>query len=184
MVTIIQPKSVYVDNSNANTYTLTWKQETPTVEGYTVNQYAFEVLYRVKGNTSWSTTGKISSTATSYDLRKLHEYLGTDLDEIQYQLYVYYSGTYENDTYTYTDSSLKYSLVFNQGYSYTLKVFDGENTLEYPLFDNVNNSNIDITNINVDSSTKKLPLVPQDHPLGGGTHQYQWWREELCLKVC
>ena len=40
MVTITSPKSVYVDNTKANTYTLMWKN---TYSG----QYSFEVLYDI-----------------------------------------------------------------------------------------------------------------------------------------
>lgn len=161
MVTILTPKSVYVNNTDSSTYTLTW-----TNDSYT-GQYAFEILYKIKSDSTWLTTGKISSTVASYDLRNLHDLLGIDLDEIQYRLVVYYKTTDEIETKDFSDAAYIYSLIFNSGSDEVLKIYDGNSTSEYPLFSEIKNSNIQHVDIQTTNGKKQLPLVDSNSPIAG-----------------
>ena len=157
MVTITQPKSVYVDNEKEDSYTLKWEN---TMSGQT----HYEILYKIRSNSTWSTVGKIESTATSFDLRKLHEIFGNDFEEIQYRVLVYYSIENEKGTLTGKEYSEVYSVIFNQGIANTLKFYDGDSVHEYPVFNEIDNKYLD--SIEIDSSgTKKIPLVSKDNPL-------------------
>lgn len=160
MVTITAPKSVYVDNNDSSTYTLKW------TNAYT-GQYAFEVLYRLKTSSSWLTTGKVTSTSSSYDLRNLHSLTGVDIDEVQYRLVVYYKTTAGIETKDFSDAAYIYSLVFNSGTSGYLNAWDGSQKVQMPLMDTINNDNIEKLNINVSGNIKKIPLVADNTPLAG-----------------
>ena len=157
MVTILQPLSVYVDNDKAEDYTLKW-------ENSMSGQTAYEILYKIRKDSTWLTLGKVTSTQQTFDLRNLHKAFGNDFEEIQYRVLVYYSVKNSEGTLTGKEYSDVYSVIFNQGISNTLKFYDGEETHEYPLFNDINNKNIDIMDID-SSGTKKLPLVEKDSPL-------------------
>lgn len=158
MVTITSPKSVYVDNTKADTYTLIWKN---TYSG----QYSFEVLYKLKTSSSWLTTGKIISENTSYDLRNIHDLLGIDIDEIQYRLVVYYKTTEGIEIKDFSDAALIYSLIFNTGFTESLKVYDGTSTIKHPIFSTVENTALETLKIKTDEGIKKLPLVESNSPI-------------------
>lgn len=160
MVTITSPKSVYVDNNSSSTYTLEWINE---YEG----QYAFEILYKLKTSNSWLTTGKITSSNIGYDLRKINDLLGVEIDEIQYRLIVYYKNTQGIESKDFSDAALIYSLIFKGLTSSSLKIFDGKQVSSYPLFSEIKNTNIEKLNINTSSGTAQLPLVEDNSPLSG-----------------
>lgn len=160
MVTITAPLSKYVDNNDSSTYTLQW------TNSYT-GQYAFEVMYKLKRSSSWLTTGKITSTATSYDLRNLHTLTGVDIDEVQYRLVVYYMTTEGIETKDFSDAAYMYSLVFNSGKSGHLNIWDGEKAIQMPLMGSISNAGIKKLNIMTASGVKQVPIVESDSPLAG-----------------
>lgn len=162
MVTITAPKSKYVDNNDASTYTLKW---TNAYSG----QYGFAVLYKLKSSASWLTTGIINSTATSYDLRNINNLLGIDIDEIQYRLVVYYKTSDGTETRDFSDAAYIYSLIFNSGISGHLKVNNGSTTIDHPTFTTIKNNNIEKLNIQTDSGKQMIPLVDSSSPLAGKT---------------
>ena len=159
MVNILSPESVYVDNNDSSSYTLTWEG---TMEG----QIAYEIMYKLKNSDTWLTTGKIESTETSYDLRNIYNFLGIDFAEISYKVLLYYSAsTGESETTTGTEYSNTYSLIFNQGITGNINIWNGSEKEIYPIFDNINNDNIHKVNINTDQGTKLVPLVDDNSPL-------------------
>jgi hypothetical protein len=159
MVTILSPKSVYVDNDNAETYTLNW-------QGTLSGQTAYEVLYKLKSSDIWLTAGKVTSTATSYDLRKVYDLLGIDFAEISYKVLLYYTTqTTDNETTTGTEYSNTYSLIFNQGSVGSLNVWNGSEKKSYPVFDKVTNDNVALLNVKTKDTVIKAPLVDDESPL-------------------
>lgn len=159
MVTILSPKSVYVDNNDSSTYALKWS-------GSMSGQTAYEVLYKIKSSDTWLTAGKVTSTATSYDLRKIYDLLGIDFAEISYKVLLYYttsSGT--NETTTGTEYSNTYSLIFNQGSVGSLNVWNGSEKESYPVFDKVSNDDVALLNVKTKDAVIKAPLVDDESPL-------------------
>lgn len=129
-------------------------------------QTAYEIMYKLKGSNTWLTAGKVNSTATSYDLRNIYNLLGIDFDEISYKVLLYYSATTgENETTSGTEYSNTYSLIFNQGISGYINIWNGSEKESYPIFDTINNDNIRKLHINTDNGTKLAPLVDANHPL-------------------
>lgn len=155
MVTINSPQSMYIDNSDSSTYTLDW---TGSISG----QNAYEIYYKLKSSSTWLTTGRIASTATTQDLRNLHDLTGVDFEEISYKVKLYYSISNAKGVLTGSDFSEVYTLIFNSGKTGTLKVKTTNKVNEYPLFDTINNDNVSVVNV----GTRKAPLVDADSALG------------------
>ena len=162
-ITISQPKSIYVKNEKESTYLLKWSY--PDVS----NQVYYEVLYRRKTSSDWSTFGKINSKDTTFDLRKIREVIIEDFEEIYYKLLCYYDGSYSDGSREMaTIQSDVYSIMFNSGYHATRNVQLSSKIERYPLFDSIN-IDIESTNILTATGIKQLPLVNLSHPLQGKT---------------
>ena len=162
MVNIISPKSVYVDNNHSSTYMLQW-------EGSIQGQQTYEVLYRQKGNDTWLTTGRVTSSDTSYDLRNIHTLIDIDFFEIEYKVVLTYNMIDESETKSETtigtESSNVYTLIFNQGVSGTLNVWTNTGKKTFPVFDSIKNDNISKWKINTSSGTKMVPLIDEGENL-------------------
>ena len=155
-ITIISPKSAYVDNKNSSTYTLQWKSDISGQTGY-------EILYKKKTASEWSTLGKVTSTATSFDLRNIYKVTNIDIEEYYYRVMLYYSG----DDYTGTEYSDVYSIIFNEGYECKLNVNMPDGIHKYPLLSNIKNEEISFMEVQ-SNGIKKLPLIEPNHPLADG----------------
>ena len=158
MVNILSPKSVYVINDDPSTYTLTWA-------GSITGQIAYEILYQLKGSSAWLTAGRVNSTSTSYDLRNIYNLLGIDFSEISYKVVLTYEKTENNETTTGTESSNVYSLIFNQGIVGSLNVQNQNTSESYPIFNRINNEDIDAIKIKTSKGIKLVPLVDSSSPL-------------------
>ena len=158
MVNILSPKSVYVVNDDPSTYTLTWA-------GSITGQIAYEILYQLKGSSAWLTAGRVNSTSTSYDLRNIYNLLGIDFSEISYKVVLTYEKTENNETTTGTESSNVYSLIFNQGIVGSLNVQNQNTSESYPIFNRINNEDIDAIKIKTSKGIKLVPLVDSSSPL-------------------
>lgn len=156
-VTITSPKSVYVDDKDSSTYTLQW---TTDVSGQT----AYEILYKKKTATEWSTLGKVESTSHSFDLREIYNAVNLDIEEFYYRVLIYYSG----DDYTGKEYSDVYSVMFNEGWEKRLKVYRDGSIVQYPLLNDIKNTEIESMPIQ-SNGKKKIPLVELTHPLAKGT---------------
>lgn len=164
MVEITSVGSLYLDVNSKSGYELTWN---PSFSGQT----HYEILYTFNKNDTWLTAGKVASTsATSYDLRKLYEIVDIDFVEIFYKVRVYYSRINSNgDLETGTEDSNIFSVIFNQGYSSELNVWNDEKK-SFPMFANAKNDNIPFLSVNVDGTTERVPLVEKSSPIAGDLH--------------
>lgn len=160
MVTINTPGSIYVDNNNASTYTLSWA-------GSIAGQNAYEILYRSKGASAWLTMGKVTSTATSYDLRQIYPKLSNcDFTEIEYRVLLYYSTTNSTGTLTGTEYSQVFEVIFNSGIAGYHKIQTGTNARsEVPIFSSINNPSVSKLKMQTDKGIKQIPLVDSSSPL-------------------
>lgn len=160
MTRITSPKSVYSEEKKS--LLLQWESD---VSGQT----AFEILYKRKSSTSWSTLGKMNSSQKYFDLKFLSENgLVDNFEEYYYQVVVYYSYAKGNESTTGKEYSDAYALMLHPHSDYSLNSFDGNSVDEYPLFSKMDNIKLDLININVENNNLKAPLVPIDHPLATG----------------
>ena len=127
-VTITFPTSQIVDRSNG--FTVSWTSDYP--------QCAFEVLYRLKGDTAWNSFGRTESTAqtVTYDASGY-----PDCTEYHYRVIVYADKTTTDDGETYytgSDSSPAYSAIFVPNAQATMKVKGSTEMVEVPLYEGLN----------------------------------------------
>ena len=158
MITITHPQSKYGPIDDSNGFILKW---TSTIDGQT----DYEILYKIKGFDSWSTSGKINSTSSEYNLLNIYNNLGVDFTEIQYKVKLWYSTTNETGELTGTEESDTYTLIFSQPISGYFNIFDGDNINRYPLFSNINNNNNPTFNIQTNNGKMSTILVDNDNPL-------------------
>ena len=154
-VSITQPKSTYLNLTITDT-TLQWETN---VSGQT----AYEVLYKKKMATEWSTLGKVDSTSCSVDLKDLYNAVNLDFEEFYYRVLLYYSFTQDTETVTGKEYSDVYSIIFNQGYGNVLNVSLNGIPKKYPIFEKVNNTGIPYASIG--GGVGKIPIVGDDSPL-------------------
>ena len=134
-VTITSPTSQLIKRTSG--VTLSWESDYP--------QSAYEVLYRLKGDTAWSTFGKVVSSAQSMELEITSL---KDCIEYHYRVIVYSDNSTNNSGSTYysgSDSSAAYSLILapdTSGYlkelndvSTVFKVNVGDKILQAPIVD-------------------------------------------------
>ena len=162
-VTITAPQSGYFDRTGAITVSWTNSITAPP-------QTAYEIMYKLKTASSWSTLGKVTSTATSANLKPIYDAVSQDAVEFYYKVVVYHdlatlsSGNKEGGI----EHSAVYSIMFHGSQIATLKVQEtASSTQTYPLF---NGSTTPTAKLNVrttSSVTGTAPLVASGHPLAG-----------------
>ena len=157
MVTITKPKSTYIKIGSSDDSILTWQSN---ISG----QNAYEILYRLRGASSWNTTGKTVGTGTSYDLKNICNLLpGFEyFKEIEYKVRLYHSTSNTSGALIGTDESDIYKLVFTGTPDSYLKVNGGGS---YPLFSNVTNSGQKLKVRRTSSQTLQTPLIDTTNPL-------------------
>lgn len=153
-VTILQPKSVYADLEDDTTYILKWTND---ING----QYAYEIMYKLKKATDWSTLGINNSTNTSFDLREIYNVTGLDIHEIYYRVMVYF----KNGELEGKECSSTFSIIFKNKITSYLGTYDGNSISHYPAFDKINSMDIEVMGVGINDNIKNLPLVDEDSPL-------------------
>lgn len=175
-ITIISPKSNYLmpdvnDGISENQY-ITWEQDEGTQTGY-------EIMYKLKSSGTWNTTGKIESSQSKHPLMDIYNNLHHPFEEIYYKVKVFTEDHSSNDSdgsMAVNKSSLvsdTYSVIFKSGMEVSVaKVFDGNEVLEFPVYDTIDSDTVDDINIIIDETTGKtvhLPIVEPDSPIAGDT---------------
>lgn len=131
-VTITSPQSKFVSRSNANSLTISWSCQYP--------QSAYEIAYRQKGTSAWSTFGKVTSTATSATINISNF---NDFIEYHYRVISYAENkTSGSSVYNGSDTSAAYALMIVPDVQLgTLKVKYGDGMVEVPLYESVQSPN-------------------------------------------
>ena len=107
-VTITAPQSGYFDRTGAITVSWTNSITSPP-------QTAYEIMYKLKTASSWSTLGRVTSTATSANLKPIYDAVSQDAVEFYYKVVVYHdlatlsSGNKEGGV----EHSAVYSIMFH-----------------------------------------------------------------------
>lgn len=127
-VTITSPQSKFVSRSNASSLTISWSCQYP--------QSAYEITYRQKGESAWSTFGKVTSTATSATINISNF---DDFIEYHYRVISYAENkTSGSSVYNGSDTSAAYALMIVPDVQLgTLKVKYGDGMVEVPLYESV-----------------------------------------------
>lgn len=146
-VTILSPTSQLMDRSGG--VTLSWQSDYP--------QSAYEVLYRRKGQTAWSTLGRVESAEhqTELDTAKF-----VDCVEYHYRVVCYAQET-ESDAdtaYTGSDTSPAYSLILAPSARAMLKVRGSTGMVEVPLYDNLRGEGPELK-VRLAAGLGRAPLV-------------------------
>lgn len=175
-ITIISPKSNYLmpdvnDGISENQY-ITWEQNEGTQTGY-------EIMYKLKSSGTWNTTGKIDSSQSKHPLMDIYNNLHHPFEEIYYKVKVFTEDHSSNDSdgsMAVNKSSLvsdTYSIIFKSGMEVSVaKVFNGNEVLEFPVYDTIDSDTVDDINIIIDETTGRtvhLPIVEPDSPIAGDT---------------
>lgn len=158
MVTIIRPQSSYGAYNDSSAFILEWSCDISGQSGY-------EIYYKLSDSSSWLSTGKITSTDTTYNLGNIYSLLGVDFTEITYKVKIYYNTTNNEGALTGTEESDIYTIVFRQPASGYLKVYDGEETQSYPLFNSISNNSLNKLNIKKTGGTFVAPLLDTTSPV-------------------
>lgn len=126
MVVITAPQSAVVPRGNV---TLSWSPEYP--------QTAYEILYRRKGDASWSTMGREVSSSTSVTLNLEHF---ENFLEYHYRVVCYSENTEVNATiYDGNDTSAAYAIVVVPANQVgQLRVQYGDGMVEVPIYEDDN----------------------------------------------
>ena len=127
-VTITSPQSKFVSRSNASSLTISWSCQYP--------QSAYEITYRQKGTSAWSTFGKVTSTATSATINISNF---DDFMEYHYRVISYAENKSSGSSvYNGSDTSAAYALMIVPDVQLgTLKVKYGDGMVEVPLYESV-----------------------------------------------
>lgn len=127
-VTITAPQSKFVSRSNAGSLTISWSCQYP--------QSAYEITYRQKGESAWSTFGKVTSTATSATINISNF---DDFIEYHYRVISYAENKSSGSSvYNGSDTSAAYALMIVPDVQLgTLKVKYGDGMVEVPLYESV-----------------------------------------------
>lgn len=127
-VTITSPQSKFVPRSDANSLTISWSCQYP--------QSAYEITYRQKGTSAWSTFGKVTSTATSATINISNF---DDFIEYHYRVISYAENKSSGlSIYNGSDTSAAYALMIVPDVQLgTLKVKYGDGMVEVPLYESV-----------------------------------------------
>ena len=127
-VTITSPQSKFVSRSNASSLTISWSCQYP--------QSAYEITYRQKGTSAWSTFGKVTSTATSATINISNF---DDFIEYHYRVISYAENKSSGSSvYNGSDTSAAYALMIVPDIQLgTLKVKYGDGMVEVPLYESV-----------------------------------------------
>ena len=150
-VAITSPQSAVIARGK---FTLAWTHTYP--------QAAYEVMYRKKGETAWSTFGRITGTATSItvDCSRFDDFV-----EYQYRVIVYseYANTTET-TYSGSDASAGYAFILvPDSMVGTMKVKYGDGMIEVPLYSTPQSGKQTISI----GENKKTQLLNNDDSLSG-----------------
>lgn len=158
MITIISPKSVYADRTDAQQFLLEWSS---SISGQT----AYEIYYKFSDAASWSTTGKVNSANTSYDLIQLYTLTGADFTEIVYKVKLYYSTTNNIGALTGTEESDIYTIIFSQPVSCYFNVYTGNEIERFPLFSDIATDEYDKLNVQTEGGKVSTVLVDETSPI-------------------
>lgn len=162
MIEITSKGSVYLDRSLKNTDSIvTWKS---SYDGQT----HYEILYKMKTSDTWSTSGKIESKDTSYDLFNLYEFINLDFTEIQYKVRVYFVTLNDIGELKGTEDSNIYSVVFKSCSDNGLIVYNDQ-FIHMPLLSENDDSNIQSLLVKVNGKLRRSPLVDSDSPIVSNT---------------
>lgn len=104
-VTILKPKSAYINIQDSASRTLQWQAIT--------GQTAYEICYKRKASSSWSTLGKVTSTDTTFDLKKVYDVISSiDFQDLHYRVIVYYTQENAEGTLNAKEISEAFNLIF------------------------------------------------------------------------
>ncbi len=163
-IRIVSPRSTIIDIPEPEIL-VQWEDSTG-------GQEAYELQYKLKKADVWSTCGKIyDADARSTSLNTIYNFVGVDFYEIHYRIVIYYNGPNDKGSVKGIETSDAYSIIFRHGIANTLKLYDGLNINEYPLYDQVSidkgisGNEVEVIKISLDntgSTINKLPLVEDD----------------------
>ena len=166
-IRIVSPRSTIIDVPSPEIL-VKWEDSTD-------GQEAYELQYKFKKNNVWSTCGKVYDTnARSTSLNAIYNLTGVDFYEVHYRIVIYYNGPNDKGYVQGIETSDAYSIIFRHSIVNTLKLYDGNNTIMYPLYDQIaidrskSGNEVEVVNISLDdtgSTINKLPLVEEDNPI-------------------
>ena len=113
-INITSPQTGQIDRTQSS-IPVTWTNSDSIYNGH---QSSYEIQYKYVADASWSTLGKVTSSAQQGDLKGIFTALGTDAKEIYYRICVRY------DLFTSSslgakaggvDYSAVYSIIFRGG---------------------------------------------------------------------
>ena len=158
-IQITAPLSTYVDRTKP--ITVTWSNTDSIYNGH---QTSYEIQYRLPSSSSWSTLGTVTSSTSSATLNGIFDKVEEDAEEYYYRIVVKYSNFDAKSTSlggmaSGTDYSDIYSIAFHGSQIGTMKIFDGTDINNYPIYDTVTGTKSKL-NVNVnDSQSGAIPLV-------------------------
>lgn len=159
MVEITSKGSVYLDRSQKDTKSIvTWNASFS-------GQTHFEILYKEKKSDTWSTSGKIQSTETSYDLFNLYEFTNLDFTEINFKVRVYFSTRNAIGDLTGSEDSNIFSVVFKPSSDNGLIVYN-DAEVHMPLLDEGESFSYSTLAVKVNGKMRRTPLVESDSVIG------------------
>lgn len=159
MVEITSKGSVYLDRSQKDTKSIvTWNASFS-------GQTHFEILYKEKKSDTWSTSGKIQSTETSYDLFNLYEFTNLDFTEINFKVRVYFSTRNAIGDLTGSEDSNIFSVVFKPSSENGLIVYN-DAEVHMPLLDEGESFSYSTLAVKVNGKMRRTPLVESDSVIG------------------
>ena len=135
-------------------------------------QTAYELMYKLKSDSSWNTLGVVNSSNAYASLSGIYDKVensGYAFNEIHYRVKVYTKTTSGNETTNGEWYSRAYNLIFKPETKATLKARKGEDTINIPLFEKAVLATGKKLNANPDGMRElSAPLVREDHPLKSG----------------
>lgn len=132
---------------------------------------AYEIMYKLKTDTSWSTLGKVtnySTTGITVDAKEVGNKV-VDFVEVYIRILVYYSDSGNVGKSDIVKNHIEYSspksIIFKPSSTGSLNIKRSSDILRLPSFTSIKNTGLQCLNIRRTSSqTVKIPLVDTTHP--------------------
>lgn len=159
VVNIITPQSTII-SLGRQSIPIRWSGQ------FDVYQTHYELQYRLKDTSSWSTLGKVASNAKEANLQGIADRVERPFAEVCYRVVVYYDKSMPGDRQTGYEYSNVYMIVYLPPYTSKLQEYDGHGIQTYPLYDTLEDKAIPFVSMQVEEGkTKKLPLLEKNHVL-------------------
>lgn len=159
VVNIITPQSTII-SIGKQSIPVRWSGQ------YDDYQTHYEIQYRLKSVSAWSTLGKVSSTAKEANLQEIANRLESPFLEVCYRIVVYYDKNMTGERQVGYEYSNVYMIVYIPEYRSKLQEFDGNKIHTYPLYDDIEDETIPFSMVQIsETKTKKLPFLEANHAL-------------------